>query len=134
MTPAPCVATGPASNFVFWPFASGVLVAKEISPLAPTRLASPVAATGLKGPEYCVCLPEWARPKPILAAVATAVETKAQEAVDAAAGVATVSYDRITAVAIAMICSNITTFRLLGRSQGCYRRGRSSCRGGREDC
>ncbi|KAM7541627.1 hypothetical protein Aperf_G00000045797 [Anoplocephala perfoliata] len=57
-----------SSNLAFWPFAGCVLIVDEISYALPCRLVSPVAVNGLKVAEeddaYCVCLPEWARPKP----------------------------------------------------------------------
>ncbi|VDL59502.1 unnamed protein product [Hymenolepis diminuta] len=57
-----------SANLAFWPLAGCVLVADEISYTVPCRLVSPVSVHGLKLTEgdaaYCVCLPEWARPKP----------------------------------------------------------------------
>nr|CDS25932.2 cell polarity protein; lethal giant larvae [Hymenolepis microstoma] len=57
-----------SANLAFWPFGDYVLLANEISYTIPHRLVSPVTVHGLKLTEgdatYCVCLPEWARPKP----------------------------------------------------------------------
>ncbi|KAM3172572.1 hypothetical protein ACTXT7_014252 [Hymenolepis weldensis] len=57
-----------SANLAFWPLAGCVLVANEISYTVPCRLVSPISVHGLKLTEgdaaYCVCLPEWARPKP----------------------------------------------------------------------
>ncbi|VDO08684.1 unnamed protein product [Rodentolepis nana] len=57
-----------SANLSFWPVGGCVLLANEISYTTPQRLISPVCVHGLKLTEgdatYCVCLPEWARPKP----------------------------------------------------------------------
>ncbi|KAH9277778.1 Lethal(2) giant larvae -like protein 1 [Echinococcus granulosus] len=68
-----------SANLTFWPFAGCMLVANEISYALPCRLASLVGVTGLRATgeaAYCVCLPEWARPKtpptPVTPSVASA--------------------------------------------------------------
>lgn len=80
-----------SANLVFSTFAGCVLVANEISYALPCRLVSPVAVNGLKFAEgdatYCVCLPEWARPKPPPLLVAATAALSSADAINADANV-----------------------------------------------
>ncbi|KAL5971333.1 hypothetical protein TSMEX_000934 [Taenia solium] len=75
-----CVSS--SANLAFWPFAGCVLVADEISYASPCRLASLVGVNGLRATgeaAYCVCLPEWARPKPPPASATAGIASEAVE-------------------------------------------------------
>lgn len=69
-------------------------MADEISYALPCRLASLVGVHGLRATgeaAYCVCLPEWARPKPPPAPAAPGVASAAAEGPGSAVTCAEVS-------------------------------------------